>query len=99
MRWGEIEELSFRGDAKHRTRNLEIPRCAIAHLRSGANAQSRNDWRQLRRLAEIGVEMLQPRHHFLAQEAKRIVPGFRLVLVVKTKHQQRAKAADLVKNR
>src|SRR5712664_3608039 len=26
---------SFRGDAKHRTRNLEIPRCAIAHLRSG----------------------------------------------------------------
>ena len=24
---------SFRGDAKHRTRNLEIPRCAIAHLR------------------------------------------------------------------
>jgi hypothetical protein len=28
---------------KHRTRNLEIPRCAIAHLRSGANAPSRND--------------------------------------------------------
>jgi hypothetical protein len=27
---------SFRGDAKHRTRNLEIPRCAIAHLRSGS---------------------------------------------------------------
>ena len=26
---------SFRGDAKHRTRNLEIPRCVIAHLRSG----------------------------------------------------------------
>src|ERR1700682_4202689 len=26
---------SSRGDAKHRTRNLEIPRCAIAHLRSG----------------------------------------------------------------
>src|SRR5712692_12086873 len=35
--------LSFRGDAKHRTRNLEIPRCAIAHLRSGASAPSRND--------------------------------------------------------
>src|SRR6185295_2529330 len=41
---------SFRGDAKHRTtvrncapENLEIPRCAIAHLRSGANAPSRND--------------------------------------------------------
>ncbi len=34
---------------KHRTRNLEIPRCAIAHLRSGANAPSRNDgwaWRR-----------------------------------------------------
>jgi hypothetical protein len=28
---------------KHRTRNLEIPRCAIAHLRSGAGAPSRND--------------------------------------------------------
>src|SRR6202011_6147227 len=28
---------------KHRTRNLEIPRCAIAHLRSGASAPSRND--------------------------------------------------------
>src|SRR2546423_13849266 len=34
---------SFRGDAQHRTRNLEIPRCAIAHLRSGAYAPSRND--------------------------------------------------------
>jgi hypothetical protein len=30
-----IHTPSFRGDAKHRTRNLEIPRCAIAHLRSG----------------------------------------------------------------
>src|SRR5436305_8953860 len=36
-------QSSFRGDAKHRTmmcnctsENLEIPRCAIAHLRSGA---------------------------------------------------------------
>src|SRR6202790_4425042 len=26
---------SFRGDAKHRIRNLAIPRCAIVHLRSG----------------------------------------------------------------
>src|SRR5882757_10781597 len=41
---------SFRGDAKHRTamcyctpENLEIPQCAIAHLRSGACAPSRND--------------------------------------------------------
>src|SRR5215468_8075250 len=31
---------SFRGDAKHRTRNLEIPRCAIAHLRSGPSDHS-----------------------------------------------------------
>jgi len=38
---------SFRGDAKHRTRNLEIPRCAIAHLRSGASAPSPNDALQL----------------------------------------------------
>jgi hypothetical protein len=42
--------LSFRGAAKRRTmmcnctsENLEIPRCAITHLRSGANAPSRND--------------------------------------------------------
>src|SRR6266850_1110815 len=38
----EIFPSSFRGNAKHRTRNLEIPRCAIAHLRPGANAPSRN---------------------------------------------------------
>ena len=29
---------SFRGDAKHRTRITRIPRCAIAHLRSGPSA-------------------------------------------------------------
>ena len=34
---------SFRDGPKDQTRNLEIPRCAIAHLRSGANAPSRND--------------------------------------------------------
>src|SRR5258708_10723380 len=40
---GAVEIIpSFRGDAKHRTtmcnctsENLEIPRCAVAHLRSG----------------------------------------------------------------
>src|SRR6266852_3828113 len=43
-RWSRLKApSSFRGDAKHRTRNLEIPRCAIAHLRSGAHAPSRND--------------------------------------------------------
>ena len=35
--------LSFRGASKTRTRNLEIPRCAIAHLRSAPNGASRND--------------------------------------------------------
>src|SRR5258705_1009030 len=34
---------SFRGDAKQRTRNPRIRRCAIAHLRSGASAPSRHD--------------------------------------------------------
>src|SRR6202043_691388 len=38
-----LAKPSFRGDAKHRARNLEIPRCAIARLRSGADAPSRND--------------------------------------------------------
>src|ERR1700753_873779 len=28
---------------KHRTRNPRIPRCAMAHLRSGGTAPSRND--------------------------------------------------------
>jgi hypothetical protein len=37
-----IQLSSFRGDAKHRARNLEIPRCTIAHPRSGP-APSRND--------------------------------------------------------
>src|SRR5258706_303858 len=38
-----IQSSSFRGDAKHRARNLEIPRCAIAHLRSGPSDHPRND--------------------------------------------------------
>ena len=37
-----VAGLSFRGDAKHRTRNLEVPRCAIAHLRFALRAP-RND--------------------------------------------------------
>src|SRR5258705_8123156 len=40
---GRKYPTSFRGDAKHRTRNLEIPGCEIAHLRSGGNAPSWND--------------------------------------------------------
>ena len=51
-----------------------------------------------RRLAEPGVEMLQPRHHLVLQQLKRMVPGFRLVLVVEAEHQQRAEAADLGKD-
>ena len=49
-----------------------------------------------RRLGQSRVEMLQPRHHFLLQEPQRILPGFRLVLVVEAEHQERAEAADLV---
>src|SRR5207248_8356318 len=49
-----------------------------------------------RRLGQIRVEMLQPRHHFLLQQAQRIVPRLGLVLVVETEHQERAEAADLV---
>src|SRR3979490_2797757 len=37
------EAPSFRSALKMRARNLEIPQCAIAHLRSGADAPSRND--------------------------------------------------------
>src|SRR5229473_167195 len=40
---GQASLPSFRGDAKRRTRNLEIPRCAIAHLRSTRRRVSRND--------------------------------------------------------
>src|SRR5712671_4918428 len=53
---------SFRGDAKHRTRNLEIPRCAIAHLRSGANAPSWNDGRlRTNRLDIVAIGVDQER--------------------------------------
>jgi hypothetical protein len=31
MRWWRIDTPSFRGDAKHRTRNLEIPGLVLAH--------------------------------------------------------------------
>ncbi len=39
--------------------------------------------------------MFQPRHHFLLQQCQRMVPGFRLVLVVEAEHQKRAETADL----
>src|SRR5580704_4402374 len=45
----------------HRTRNLEIPRCAIAHLRSGAGAPSRID------SGEISINLIS--EHFVISEA------------------------------
>jgi hypothetical protein len=46
----EVAPTSFRGDVEHRitmcsctSENPRIPRCAIAHPRSGANTPSRND--------------------------------------------------------
>src|SRR6266699_1704589 len=59
-------EQSFRGDAKHRTRNLEIPRCAIAHLRPGAGAPARND--------EAERPMLTKSSH-LFDDATRVTAG------------------------
>src|ERR1700688_765524 len=52
----------------------------------------------LRRLAERGVEMFQPRQHFLFQELQRVVPRFTLVLVVEAEHQPHAEAADLARD-
>src|SRR5271167_481850 len=55
---------SFRGDAKHRTtmcnctsENLEIPRCTIVHLRSGAHAPSRNDGAKTLDFSRFGFAM------------------------------------------
>src|SRR5882757_8892748 len=50
---------SFRGDAKHRTRNLEIPRGAIAPLWSGATAPSRNDSVSLRASSTLVLQYLE----------------------------------------
>src|SRR6202790_5094449 len=52
--------MSCRGGARHRTRNLELPRCAIAHLRSGPSdhpGMMVNDLRPgLQRLVDLGLE-------------------------------------------
>src|ERR1700712_816506 len=51
------QETSFRGDAKHRTRNLELPRCAIAHLRSGpSDHPGMTTTTSLQRLLDLGLE-------------------------------------------
>src|SRR5215472_13272184 len=52
---------SFRGDAKHRTRNLEIPRCAIAHLWSGPSDHPGMTVRPLRlqRTLRAGVDGIE----------------------------------------
>ncbi len=49
-RWarGGSEAIRRSGARVARTRNLEIPRCAVAHLRSDANAPSRNGERESR---------------------------------------------------
>src|SRR5712691_171431 len=62
---------SFRGDAKHRTmvrncapENLEIPRCAIAHLRSGPSDHPgmtvRETWMPGTRPGMTNVERVEP---------------------------------------
>src|SRR5438045_495784 len=53
---------------------------------------ARNDVRGSRRAGKVCVEMLQPRHHFLLQQAQRIMPRLRLVLVIEAEHQERAEA-------
>src|ERR1700737_4649144 len=77
---------SFRGDAKRRTRNLEIPRCAIAHLRSGPSdhpgmtTSVRRETIQQAVAAgalEIGLRAAAIR----PARGMRAVPGFRGVIV------------------
>src|SRR5450631_3243391 len=58
--WG-FDRSCHSGAREARTRNLEIPRCAIAHLRSGADAPSRND-AQISKHLEIFA--LFPVRHF-----------------------------------
>src|SRR5438045_7227182 len=60
-----IRPLSFRGDAKHRTtmrncasENLEIPRCAVAHLRSGPSDHP--GMTPMANLENLHMRVLQP---------------------------------------
>src|SRR5258708_11765980 len=53
--------------------NLEIPRCAIAHLRSGANAPSRNDGISVAALLALTKSKKQPEETSMSQPAKRVV--------------------------
>lgn len=50
--------MSFRGALKRRARKREIPRCAIARLRSGAYAPSRKDKRRGARKKASGVNAI-----------------------------------------
>src|SRR3954451_20328807 len=47
-------------------------------------------------LGQVGIEMAQPRQHLVLQQPQRIVPGFRLVLVVEAEDTKCAEAADLM---
>src|ERR1700756_645579 len=49
-----------------------------------------------RRFGYCCIQMFQTRQHLVLEQRKRMMPGLRPVLVVKTKHEQHAKAADLV---
>jgi len=67
---------SFRGEAKHRTRNLEIPRCAIAHLRSGpADHPGMTESGLIRCARNDGLCSLKIESRIFVGWAKRSVPA------------------------
>src|SRR6266403_5618377 len=78
---GAIFSMSFRGASKTRTRNLEIPRCAIAHLGSGPSdnpgmtrtSAKRNSRLAGDRLAERGLRGGQPRDRDAVGRARDVI--------------------------
>src|SRR5258708_19831899 len=78
---GAIFSMSFRGASKTRTRNLEIPRCAIAHLGSGPSdhpGMTRTSAKGNSRLAgnglaERGLRGGQPRDRHAVGRARDVV--------------------------
>src|SRR5260370_29255832 len=78
---GAIFSMSFRGASKTRTRNLEIPRCAIAHLGSGPSdhpGMTRTSSKGNSRLAgngfaERGLRGGQPRDRHAVGRARDVV--------------------------
>ena len=55
--------------------------------------------RQRRAGGRLRGQMRDPRQHFLLQQPQRVLPGTRIVLVVKAEDQQLAEAADFVVDR